>query len=187
MANPALAMRELNRAKGGREYEAPDMVAATGAATLVATVEQALETSKKTREEVLAGLSASERRTIERLSEIGPKLEESTKALSEAIDGVSKREFPTTDLGPVLAALKDVKSAVKGIQVPSLDMSDVLLAVHMLRSELMDRPEPKPVDLSAIEERLAALEQPKEFEFDIERINAMPNSPIKRVTARTVS
>ena len=102
--------------------------------------------------------------------------------------------IPEADLRPVLDAvasipqvdLQPVIDAVNAIEMPKLDLTDALLAITGLRQDVREIkfPEIPKTDLSSLEARLAELEKPKEWVFDIERETSSYSSAIKRVTAK---
>jgi len=110
--------------------------------------------------------------------------------LSQVISQV--KAIPQPDNGPLLAELRAVMAAIDSIEIPETDLTDLMLSQKLLALEVNGLEFPK-TDLSAITKRLesieadiAELKKPKTFEFDIQRINSIPTSPIKKVTARQV-
>ncbi len=182
MANPSAALAELNRVRSG----APDHadLALAGAQSVTAKVDSLSTALDKVAKELKQAINT--RATGQDLKDPVSSVLGQITAVSKAVSGI---KIPETDLSPIERKLEGVSRAVASIHVPPVDLTEVLIAIQLVAKGIDEIEVEMPnydERLAAIEQRLEALEQPRTFEHTVERINSLPNSPIKKITSRQV-
>ena len=204
MANPLQALGDLNRIKQGG-----DPVSIRTGHEASEKVDQAIELLGQATQDLQGSMGASEGRLNQAIATLGIGLNQALQGYIAAETTrqttVITKAMPVLDVSPVIEQIKAlpqyddgeaqkkldlIQAAIEAI--PEADLTDILLSQRLLAKHIEALEFPA-TDLAPILERLgriesdiAELQKPREYEFDIERINSMPMSPIKKVTARQV-